>query len=89
MRWRLQLDMARLDFRDRTIPLEKEDCFEDDMPWHSCYGGWLKTDKVNAARNVDLDFASSRAECLQCTSAKPMGLLWIDTNKGDDVKGNY
>ena len=29
------------------------------------------------------------SECLERTSAKPINLLWIDTNKGDDVRENH
>ena len=52
---------------------------------------------VNYARNVELDwlhmtqftFDVDISECLQHTVAKPIRLLWVDTNKGDNAKENY
>ena len=41
-------------------PVPLEDLSEDDIPWCSfcgdANGGWLKTDKVNQAREVELDW---------------------------------
>ena len=77
------------------------DLFEDDMSWYSSSddvnGGRLKTDEVKEARKIELDWLHHHgvhvrrqfSECLQRTGAKPTPLLWIDTNKNEDVKENY
>ena len=60
-------------------------------------GGWLKTENANQARKVELDWLHHHgyyverriSECLERTGANPLRLLWIDTNKGDDFRGNY
>ena len=75
--------------------------FEDDMLWFSfrddVNGGWLKTDKVDEAREVESDLLHNRGGYVSAWNlrvlgehrSKPIRRLWIDTNKGGDVKENY
>ena len=60
-------------------------------------GAWLRTDLVQEARRVELDWIKRQGiytkvpleVCLQETKAKPISLRWIDTNKGDDERPYY
>ena len=59
-------------------------------------GGPLLLDKSRAAREVEMEFVKSRAiyeyrpvkECLGRTGKSPIGVKWVDTNKGDNVRPN-
>ena len=71
-----------------------ENLLVDDMPWYSFWddvsGGRLKTDKVNEARRVELDWLHHHGvyvrrkitECLQHQCAKPMRLFVGRNEKG-------
>ena len=60
-------------------------------------GGFLKAEKVMEARKEELGWVHDRKvyhkvplqQCLERTGKKPIPLLWIDTNKGDDEHENY
>ena len=52
-------------------------------------GRWLK---INDVRKVELDWLRHGVHVrrkIEHTGVKPIRLLWIDTNMGDDVKENY
>ena len=58
-----------------------------------CGGPWL-LDKVRPARPVEMEFVKSRAiyeyqpakECLERIGKSQIGVQWVDTNKGDDIR---
>ena len=92
--------VAAVDALQLGGPDPLDNVFEDDLPWCSFWddenGASLKTDHVHEARKVELDWFRDHgvydrrkiSECLQHAGAKPIRLLWVDTNKGDDAKEN-
>ena len=67
-----------------------EDFFEDHMPWYT-FCDDVSGDQVNEARQVELDWLHPHAVCVrrsiyefvERTGAKPVRLLWINTNESD------
>jgi hypothetical protein len=65
--------------------------------WDDVNGGYLKPDKVLAARAVELGWVHARevyekvplAQCFERTGKGPLSLRFVDTNKGDDTCENY
>ena len=93
--------VAAVDALQLGGPDPLDNLFDNELPWCSFWddenGASLKTDHVNEARKVELDWFRDHgvydrrkiSECLQHAGAKPIRLLWVDTNKGDDAKENY
>ena len=65
--------------------------------WDDVNGGWLKKDKVEAARHEEIEWLRTRGiwekvpvkQCLAETGKKPISVRWVDTNKGDDENELY
>ena len=65
--------------------------------WDDVNGGSLKPEKVQMARQAELEWLHQQkvytkrkiSECMEVTGKPPIRLLWIDTNKGDDENENY
>ena len=65
--------------------------------WDDVNGGSLKPEKVQKARQAELEWLHQQkvytkrkiSECMEVTGKPPIRLLWIDTNKGDDENENY
>merc|ERR1712155_389724 len=76
------------------------DCGEFDyrgwMASDDVKGGSLPAHLVHSARLKELKYLQDRkvyeyasvADAIRCTGKKPLGLKWIDTNKGDNVSVN-
>ena len=60
-------------------------------------GGILPTEKVKRARQKEMDYLHKQGvykvvpieECFTETGRKPIGVRWIDTNKGDPDNPNF
>ena len=64
------------------------------IAWDDVKGGELDLDKVIAARNLEMKFVWDRGiyrysntdECWRVSGKGPIGLKWIDTDKGELIR---
>eukprot|EP00959_Pyramimonas_sp_CCMP1952_P025191 528422-Pyramimonas_sp.AAC.1 len=72
-------------------------CIRDRRYWDDVNGGWLDPAMVRKAREEEVGWLRRQEvyekrtlkECLEVTGAKPIRLMWLDTNKGDNERPNY
>ena len=82
---------------DPVIPREPELEEELEVYWDDSKGGYLDAKLVRKARMEEIaellryKVYEKRpiAECLKVTGKKPMGIGWVDTNKGDNDNPEY
>ena len=75
---------------DGRLPESSMDGNNEEVAYDDVHGGTLPTYLVKSARKKELRYLQERsvyryatvADCLRCTGRKPLGLKWIDTNKG-------
>ena len=83
-----------------AVPKEEEDhnvYLQDAVAWDDVNGSPLDPDMVRAARMEEIQFYRRMGvyvkvpleECYQQTGRAPVGVKWVDHNKGDRERPNY